>query len=238
MVKNAFPTIPASALIYEQLERIGKCVSSRHRIEILDLLAQGEKPVEALAAETGLTVKNASAHLRVLRGARLVEVRKAAQFSFYRLADDAVASFVASLRDLAERRLAEVREFSEDFRKGAERLTAVDGRRLLQRIRSGEVVVLDVRPASEFEAGHIPGARSVPLAELARALLSIPKDQEIFAYCRGAYCALSHKAVDLLRKSGFHANRIHDGIVDWRDAGLPTSRSTKSGPSKTANKGA
>ncbi len=213
-----------SFLIYEQLARIGKCVSSPHRIEILDLLAQGEKSVEALAAEAGLTVKNASAHLRVLRGARLVEARKAAQFAFYRLADDAVASFVGSLRELAERRLAEVREFSEEFRKGRERLTAVDRRNLLRRMRDGEVVVLDVRAESEYEAGHIPGARSVPLDQLESALKSIPKDREIVAYCRGLYCGLAEDAVALLRKKGYRASRIHDSIVDWKDAGLPVAR--------------
>jgi len=229
---------PQSALIYEQLERIGKCVSSAHRIEILDLLAQGEKSVETLAAESRLNVKNTSAHLRVLREARLVEVRKAAQFNFYRLADDTVASFVASLRDLAERRLAEVREFSEEFLKGKERLTAVDRRRLLERIRSGEVIVLDVRPPSEFDAGHIPGARSLPLAQLESAPQSIPKDQEIFAYCRGLYCGLSETAVDLLRKRGYRASRIHDSIVDWKDAGLPTARNAKPKHSRTSAKGA
>jgi rhodanese-related sulfurtransferase len=199
-------------------------VSSPNRIEMLDLLAQGEKSVEALAAEAGLTVKNASAHLRVLRGARLVEVRKEAQFCFYRLADGAVASFVGSLRELAERRLAEMREFVEEFRKGRERLTAVDRRRLLERIRAGEVVVLDVRAPSEYDAGHIPGARSAPLEELEKALRSIPKSREIVAYCRGLYCGLAEEAVTLLRKKGYRASRIHDSIVDWKDAGLPVAR--------------
>jgi rhodanese-related sulfurtransferase len=219
-------------MVYEQLARIGKCVSSPHRIEILDLLAQGEKSVEAIAAETALTVKNTSAHLRVLRGARLVEVRKDAQFSFYRLADEAVASFVGSLRELAEQRLAEVREFSEEFRKGHERMTAVDRRNLMQRIRDGDVVVLDVRKASEYEAGHIPGARSVPLDELETALKSLPKNREIVAYCRGLYCGLAEDAVALLRKKGYRASRIHDSIVDWKDAGLPVSR--RSSPRREA----
>lgn len=209
---------------YEQLARIGKAIASPYRIQILDLLAKGEKSVEALAEEAGLSVKNASAHLRVLRGARLVECRKAAQFNFYRLADDAVASFAVSLRDLAERRLAEMREFSEEFRSSRERMTGVDRRKLLARIRKGEIVVLDVRPSSEFEAGHIPGAQSVPLSELEKALAKIPKSKEIVAYCRGAYCGLSERAVALLKSKGYRASRIHDGVVDWKQAGLPVER--------------
>jgi rhodanese-related sulfurtransferase/DNA-binding transcriptional ArsR family regulator len=199
-------------------------VASPHRIQILDLLAQGEKSVEALAEEAGLSVKNASAHLKVLRGARLVECRKAAQFCFYRLADEAVASFTVTLRDLAERRLAEVREFAEAFHKGRERMRPVDRRNLVARIRKGEVIVLDVRPAAEYQSGHISGARSVPLAELEQALATLPKSTEIVAYCRGPYCGLSEKAVALLRSKGFRATRIHDGVVDWREAGLPVAR--------------
>jgi rhodanese-related sulfurtransferase len=212
------------SLVYEQLARIGKCVSSPHRIEILDLLAQGERSVESIAAETALTVKNTSAHLRVLRGARLVDARKEAQFSFYRVADEGVASFVGSLHALAERRLAEVREFSDEFRQGHERMTAVDRRNLMRRIRDGDVVVVDVREVSEYEAGHIPGARSVPLEELENALKSLPKNREIVAYCRGLYCGLAEDAVAMLRKKGYRASRIHDSIVDWKDAGLPVAR--------------
>lgn len=222
------PSLERPSLVYEQLARIGKCVSSPHRIEILELLAQGEKSVEALSAAAGLTVKNTSAHLRVLRGARLVEVRKSAQFSFYRLADDAVASFVGSLHELAEQRLAEVREFSEAFLKGKERLNAVDRQRLLERMRNGQVVVLDVRAASEYEAGHIPGARSIPLEQLESALKSIPRSKEIVAYCRGLYCGLAEDAVALLRSKGYRASRIHDSIVDWKDAGFPVARRSES----------
>jgi rhodanese-related sulfurtransferase len=216
---------PAAAQpLYEQLARIGKAVASPHRIQILDLLAQGEKSVEALAEEAGLSVKNASAHLKVLRDARLVECRKAAQFCFYRLADDAVASFGVALRDLAERRLAEVREFSEEFLNGRERMTPVDRKKLMARIRKGDVIVLDVRAASEYAAGHIPGALSAPLDELEKALRTLPKDREIVAYCRGLYCGLSEKAVALLRRKGYRATRMHDGVVDWRQAGLPVTR--------------
>jgi len=207
--------------VYEQLARIGKSVSSPHRIELLDLLGQGEKSVEQLAEELGLTVKNTSAHLRVLRGARLVDLRQQGRFRFYRLSDGSVASFVVSLRRLAEKQLAEMREFSREFLAGREQMTVLDRRKLLRRIRQGDVVVVDVRATEEYAAGHIPGARSVPLATLEESLKTLPKDREVLAYCRGGYCALSEKAVALLRSRGYRATRIHDGVVDWKDAGLP-----------------
>lgn len=211
-------------LLYEQFSRIGKGVSSPQRLELLDLLCQGEMTVETLAEQSGLTVKNTSAHLRVLREARLVETRKRAQYVYYRLADDEVCSFFLALRRLAEKRLAEVREVAREYFGGAERTTPVDRERLLARVRSGEVTVLDVRPKSEFRAGHIPGARSVPLDELRLTLRSIPMDQEIVAYCRGPYCVLSLEAVALLQAEGFSAVRLEDGVADWKAAGFPIER--------------
>ena len=207
--------------LYEQFARIGKGVSSPQRLELLDLLCQGEKTVESLAEQSGLTVKNTSAHLRVLREARLVETRKQAQYVHYRLADDEVCSFFLALRGLAEKRLAEVREVAREYFGGAERMTPVDRQRLVDRVTSGEVTVLDVRPEDEFLAGHIPGARSVPLDELRHTLRSIPMDQEIVAYCRGPYCVLSIEAVALLQAEGFTAVRLEDGVADWRAAGFP-----------------
>ncbi len=214
------PRIPKSTL-YEQLARIGKGVSSPHRLELLDLLCQGEKSVETLAAQAGLSVKNASAHLRALRAASLVETRKEARYVYYRLADDAVCAFFLALRDLAERRLAEMREVAREFGRGQADMTPVDRRNLLERVLAGEVTVLDVRPSAEFRAGHIPGARSVPLAELRQTLGSIPKDQEVVAYCRGPYCVLALEAVELLRAEGYRAVRFEDGVAEWRAAGLP-----------------
>jgi len=210
--------------LYQQLARIGKAASSPQRLELLALLAQGEKPVERLAQEAGLTVKNTSAHLRVLRETRLVEARKAAQYVHYRLADEAVSTFFLALRDLAEHRLAEVREVSQRFFGGRDRMTAVDRKRLLQRIRAGEVMVLDVRPESEFDAGHIPGARSVPLARLKQTLRSLPRDQEVVAYCHGPYCVLAKEAVELLQARGYAATRLDDGITEWKAAGLKLER--------------
>ena len=214
------PRIPKSTL-YEQLARIGKGVSSPHRLELLDLLCQGEKSVETLASQAGLSVKNASAHLRALRAARLVDTRKEARYVYYRLADEAVCRFFLALRDLAETRLAEMREVAREYQRGQVEMTPVDRQRLLERALAGEVIVLDVRPPAEFRAGHIPGARSVPLDQLRRTLGSIPKDQEVVAYCRGPYCVLALEAVELLRAEGYRATRLEDGVAEWRAAGLP-----------------
>jgi rhodanese-related sulfurtransferase/DNA-binding transcriptional ArsR family regulator len=207
--------------LYGQLARIGKGVSSPQRLELLDLLSQGEKSVETLATQAGLTIKNASAHLRVLRSARLVETRKEARHVYYRVADESVSNFFLALRDLAESRLAEVREVAREYFNGPVGMTPVDRLRLLERARLGEITVLDVRPAAEFRAGHIPGARSVPLDELVQTLGSIPKDQEVVAYCRGPYCVLALEAVELLRAKGYRAVRLEDGVAEWRAAGLP-----------------
>jgi rhodanese-related sulfurtransferase/DNA-binding transcriptional ArsR family regulator len=210
--------------LYQQLARIGKAVSSPQRLALLDRLANGEKPVEALATELNLSVKNASAHLRVLREARLVEPRREGQQIYYRLAEAEVATFFLALRDLAERRLAEVREVSRQYLGGRTQMTAVDRRQLLSRIRAGEVTVLDLRDESEYLTGHIPGARSVPLRDLRKALSSMPRDQEVVAYCHGPYCVLSLEAVQLLSAKGFRATRLDDGFVEWAAAGLPVER--------------
>jgi rhodanese-related sulfurtransferase/DNA-binding transcriptional ArsR family regulator len=210
--------------LYQQLARIGKAVASPQRLALLDRLANGEKPVEALADEVYLSVKNASAHLRVLREARLVEARREGQQVYYRLAEESVATFFLALRDLAERRLAEVREVSRQYLGGRKQMTPVDRRQLLSRIRAGEVTVLDLRDESEYTTGHIPGARSVPLPELKKALRSIPRDQDVVAYCHGPYCVLSLEAVQLLTGKGFRASRLDDGVIEWAAAGLPVER--------------
>jgi rhodanese-related sulfurtransferase/DNA-binding transcriptional ArsR family regulator len=210
--------------LYQQLARIGKAVSSPPRLELLHLLSHGEKSVEALAEQARLTVKNASAQLRVLREARLVESRKEGQHVYYRLAEEGVATFFLGLRDLAERRLAEVREVSQQYFGGRRQMTPVDRRELLARIRAGEVTVLDLRDESEFAAGHLPGARSVPMGVLRKTLRSIPRDQEVVAYCHGPYCVLSLEAVQLLNARGYRATRLDDGFVEWAAAGLPVER--------------
>jgi len=207
--------------IYEQFARIGKAVSSPKRLELLDLLCQAERTVEALAKETGLTVANTSQHLQVLRAARLVEAEKVGLFVTYRLADEAVCEFYRAMRVLAESRLAEVEQIKRRFLEGRVGMEPVDRDALLKRVRAGEVIVLDVRPVEEYQAGHIPGAISIPLKEIKRHLSELPHGQEIVAYCRGPYCVLSIEAVEMLRAKGFDALRLEEGIQDLRAMGFP-----------------
>jgi rhodanese-related sulfurtransferase len=213
--------------IYEQFARVGKAVASPRRLEILDLLCQGEKTVEELGQHARIDIKNASAHIKVLRGARLVASRRDGKHVYYRLADPAVGSFWLSLRSLAEHRLSEVRDVIQTYFDEPERMRAVDRRTLLERARRGDVVVLDVRPADEYATAHLPYARSLPLAELKRRLATLPRGKEIAAYCRGPYCVLSHDAVEFLRRRGFKAIRLDDGVLEWRAAGMPIESSKR-----------
>ncbi len=206
--------------IYEQFSRIGKAVSSPKRLELLDLLCQGERTVEVLANQSGLSLANASQHLQVLRTARLVESEKRGQFVIYRITDEAVCEFFLSMRVLAERELAEVEQLKRRFLGGKEGMEPVDRDSLIQRVKEGTVIVLDVRPTEEYQAGHIPGAISIPLEELEQRLSDLPQDQEIVAYCRGPYCVLAIQAVEILRARGFHAFRMEDGVQDWRARGF------------------
>jgi rhodanese-related sulfurtransferase/DNA-binding transcriptional ArsR family regulator len=209
--------------LYEQFARTGKAVASPRRIELLELLAQGEHTVEGLAQATGMGVTNTSAHLQVLRQAGLVDGRKAGTQVHYRLTGDDVVSFIVALRDLARSRLAEVDRVVRDYflaRDGLEPLTRTE---LVDRAGRGDVVILDVRPAEEFAAGHIPGALSVPLEHLDLTLARLPKRHEIVAYCRGPYCVLAPQAVERLRARRFKARRLEGGMPEWRLAGLPVA---------------
>jgi rhodanese-related sulfurtransferase len=207
--------------IYEQFARIGKAVSSPKRLELLDLLCQGERTVEVLAKESDMALANASQHLQVLRAARLVEAEKVGLFVVYRLADQAVCEFFLSMRVLAENRLAEVEQIKRRFLEGREGMEPVDRDELLILVREEAVTVLDVRPIEEYNAAHIPGALSIPLKELKQHLAELPRDQEIVAYCRGPFCVLSVQAVEMLRAQGFNAVRLEEGIQDLRAMGYP-----------------
>lgn len=205
--------------IYEQIARIGKASSSPKRLELLDLLSQGPRTVEALARESALSVANASQHLQVLRAARLVEPEKKGLYVEYRLADDQVAQFYLALRGLAQARLEEIEDVRRAFLADREALEPVDSAELFRRVKSGEATVLDVRPEEEYRAGHIPGALSIPLPQLEARLAELPKGREIVAYCRGPYCVMAVEAVELLRKRGLRAQRMEQSVVDWRARG-------------------
>lgn len=209
--------------LYEQFARAAKAVASPKRIELLELLAQGEVTVEALALATGMGVTNTSSHLRVLRQARVVETRRDGTKVFYRLAGEEVTTFIVALRDLARSRLAEVDEVVRDYFMARDALEPVSRTELVERANQGKVVILDVRPREEFAAGHIPGAVSVPLGELDVALARLPRRAQIVAYCRGPYCVLAPQAVERLRAKGFKARRLADGMPEWRLAGLPVA---------------
>ena len=207
--------------LYEQFALTAKAVASPQRIELIELLAQGDRAVEALARATSMGVTNTSAHLQVLRRAGLVEGRKVGTQVYYGLAGDEVADFVVALRDLARTRLAEVDRVVRDYFVGRDSLEPISRSDLTERIERGDVVVLDVRPAEEFAAGHIPGALSVPLDQLDDVRL--PRRSQIVAYCRGPYCVLAPQAVERLRARGFKARRLRDGMPEWRLAGLPVA---------------
>jgi len=209
--------------IYEQFARIGKAISNPSRLELLELLCQGPRTVETLARESNLGLTNTSQHLKALRAARLLEAEKSGLYVTYRLADEEVCQFFRSLRNLAETRLTEVREITREFLADRKGLEPVNRRALLAKVREGAVTVLDVRPVEEYRAGHIRGAISIPLKELARHLSDLPKDRDVVAYCRGPYCVLAVEAVEILRKRGFSAFRLEDSVQDWRAEGLPVT---------------
>ncbi|WP_437551465.1 metalloregulator ArsR/SmtB family transcription factor [Sorangium sp. So ce367] len=205
--------------IYEQLARLGKAISAPKRLELLDLLCQGPRTVESLAEQAGISVANASQHLQVLRAARLVDAEKKGLYVEYRLADGEIGLFVFAMRRLAETRLPEIDQVTREYFEQRGAMEAVDDEELLRRVKSGEVTVLDVRPLEEYRAGHIPGAISIPVGELEARLKELPGDREVVAYCRGRYCVMALEAVELLRKQGFKAHRMEQGVVDWQARG-------------------
>ena len=205
--------------IYEQLARVGKATSAPKRLELLDLLGQGPRTVEALAEQAASSVANISQHLQVLRAAGLVAAEKQGLYVTYRLADDEVGTFFLALRGLAAARLAELERVTRAYFEARHALEPVGGEELLRRVKRGAVTVLDVRPIEEYRAGHIPGARSIPVDELAARLKELPRSREVVAYCRGPYCVMAVEAVAFLRKQGFKAQRMEHGVVDWRARG-------------------
>ncbi|HEY1245820.1 MAG TPA: metalloregulator ArsR/SmtB family transcription factor, partial [Hyphomicrobiaceae bacterium] len=207
--------------LYIQFAAVAKAIANEHRLELLELVAQGERSVEALAERCGLSVANASQHLQHLRRAGLVTARRQAKFVLYRLADDAVLSMLAAMHKVAERNVGEVERILRSYFHARDDLEPVSRADLQRRMKRGLVTVLDVRPEDEFALGHLPGARNVPLSQLKRRLSSLDRNAEIVAYCRGPYCVLSFEAVAQLRTLGFKARRLEDGLPEWKAAGLP-----------------
>ena len=208
-------------LLYEQVARIGKAVSSPKRLELLELLAQGEKTVEVLATEASLDIKLASAHLKVLKAARLVETQRDGRFIVYRLSGEDVSALWVSLRTVAEEHLIELKVAMDRIFSGPEKLDTETRHSLMEKARRGDVVVIDVRPSAEFANGHLPFARSMPLDEIRQRIKELPADKDVVAYCRGPFCMMSAEAVALLKEHGYRAQKIADGIPEWQAAGLP-----------------
>jgi rhodanese-related sulfurtransferase len=207
--------------IYEQFARIGKALSSPSRLELMDLLCQGPHTVEQLATASFQTLANTSQHLQILKAARLVEADKSGLNVIYSVAGPQVVAFTRSLQNLGRSRLAEVELMLDEFLEDRGVVEVMDRDRLLEEAKRGKVTVIDVRPTSEYQAGHLPGAISIPFTELERRLSELPRSRRIVAYCRGRFCVMSIEAVRLLQKKGFKAIRLEESIIDWAAAGLP-----------------
>lgn len=210
--------------LYEQVARIGKALASPKRLELIDLLCQGEKPVELLASQARISLKLASAHLRELRGCQLVETRREGKYVLYRLASPGVADLWVHLRLQAQERLVELQLALASIAQHQDELESLDRSAILKKARAGEVVVLDVRPGEEFAAGHLPCARSLPLGELKKRLTELPTGVPVVAYCRGPFCVMAREAVELLRRKGWRAFHLTDGVAEWRARGLPIAQ--------------
>jgi ArsR family transcriptional regulator len=207
--------------IYAEFAAVARAVGHPHRLEIVEHLAQGERGVEALSERVGLSIANTSQHLQQLRRAGLVASRRDGKFVLYRLADETVLKLLSSLRQVAERNVAEVERIVRGYFAARDSMEPVSREDLLERSRVGLVTVLDVRPADEFTLGHLPGALNIPLNDLTARLAELDPGQEIVAYCRGAYCVLSFEAIAALRARGFKVRRLEDGFPEWKAAGLP-----------------
>jgi DNA-binding transcriptional ArsR family regulator len=219
--------------LYAEFARVGKALASPQRLELLDVLAQGERTVEQLAQETALSIANASQHLHVLRHARLVNTRKEGLYVYYRLADPSVFDLWKALRAVGEQQLAEVDRLVTLYMQHPEHLEPLSQEELRTRLATDEVMVLDVRPLVEYQQGHIAGARSIPITELEFRLAELSPHQEIVAYCRGPYCLFADEAVSLLRTHGYRARRLQEGFPEWRAARFPVETASGMSPLNT-----
>ncbi len=207
--------------VYNELARITRALANPHRLEIVELLAQGESSVEQIALQTSLSIANASQHLQVLKTARLVDITRQGNFIHYRLANSNVFKAWKALRELGVERIATIEKLVKDFRQSKFRLESVTINDLFRKIESGKVAILDVRPEAEFNKGHIAGAISIPIDQLAARLKELPKRNGIIAYCRGPFCVFADEAVSILTKAGYKVTRLKEGFPDWQLEGLP-----------------
>jgi rhodanese-related sulfurtransferase/biotin operon repressor len=217
-------TVPPKKRLFEHFARVAKAMASANRLELIEALAQGERSVDALAQASGMSMANTSHHLQILRDSGLAVSRKDGLQVFYRLTDDAIPAVLAGIRGIAERHLAEVERIVRESFESRDSLTPVRRDELLGLVRSGEAMVIDVRPPAEYDAGHIEGAINIPLESLPERLSKLPQDQEIVAYCRGPYCMLAFEAVERLRQHGYRARRLEDGFPEWKVDHLPVDK--------------
>lgn len=214
-------------MLYEQVARVGKAVSSPKRLELLELLAQSEKSVDQLAGEISADIKLTSAHLKALKEARLVQSRREGKYIYYRLSAPDVARLWVNLRQVAENHLLELQSALQNMVTDPTHLASMSRETLLEQARRGDIVVLDVRPQAEYEQAHLPYARSMPVAEIKQRLNELPASKDIVAYCRGPFCLLSDEAVNLLAARGYVVSKLTDGVSEWQAAGLPVTSSNE-----------
>lgn len=208
-------------ILYEQVARIGKATSSPKRLELLELLAQGEKSVEVMADELSIAIKLASAHLKVLKEARLVTARKDGKFVYYRLAGQDVGDLWVAMREVAQEHLVELRLALDEIASAPDKLASCSRKQLMEQAKRGEIIVIDVRPRAEFDHAHLPFARSMPLEEIVQRMAELPKNTEIVAYCRGPFCLFAEEAALLLKTRGRKVSKLLDGVAEWTSAGMP-----------------
>ena len=221
MASRPMSTPSPKRVLFDQFAAIAKSLSHPHRLELLEQLAQGARSVEVLARKVGLSTANASQHLRHMLRSGIVTTTREGKLVFYQLADHTVLNLLSSLREVSERNSAEVKQLVHSYFNQLDTLEPITRKELMRRMRNDGVVVLDVRPEDEFALGHLPKAVNIPLRELEARLSQFKRSQEIIAYCRGPYCVLSYEAVAALRRLGFKARRLEDGLPEWRAAGLP-----------------
>lgn len=207
--------------LYEQVARIGKATSSPKRLELLELLAQGEKSVEVLADELAIDIKLASSHLQVLKEARLVLARREGKFIYYQLAGSDVGNLWVAMREVAQEHLLELRLALDAISCTPDKLASCNRKQIMEQAKRGEIIMIDVRPKAEFDHSHLPFARSMPLNEIAKRIAELPKNIEIVAYCRGPFCLFSEEAVQLLSAKGRKVSKLLDGVAEWTSAGMP-----------------